>query len=299
MLTVNPFSTKVSKLSNKMISCISCKNKTSTDRCSNRALRGFLLCGKHVRTKTPRLWKDVNKLDSKAVLLQKIWRGFSIREWMKLAGPGVLKRSLCHNEEELITLDDSKSVSPLDYFAFEENKKVYWFDVRSITENSMSTMNPTNPYTREPLSIEVRQRLHKLCIKRWFYNMKVIFNDHMGKSNDEIVENTWIHVCQLIEENGFFGMSPLYFISLNEPQLLIFMMILRQDIVAWAAEHSSLESRRHKYVKWVRHLIAEYYHSYELQRMSHMTARLLINMMNDRTNNYSLSFMIMSALYRV
>ena len=282
-----------------MISCISCKNKTSNDRCTNRALRGFLLCGKHIRSKTPRLWKDVNNLDSRAILLQKIWRGFTIREWMKLAGPGVLKRSLCHNEEELITLDDSKSVSPLDYFAFEENKKVYWFDVRSITENSMSTMTPTNPYTREPLSIETRQRLHKICIKRWFNGMKIIFNEHMGKTNDEIVENTWIHVCQLIEENGFFGMSPLYFVSLNETQLLIFMMLLRQDISAWASEHSSENSRRQRYVGWIRNLIADYYRSLDLQRMSHLTARLLINILNDRANNYPICFMIMSSLHRL
>lgn len=282
-----------------MISCISCKNKTTTDRCTNRALRGFLLCGKHIKTKSPRLWKDANNLDSKAVSIQKVWRGFSIRQWMKLAGPGVLCRKLCHNEEELVTLDDVNSVSPLDYFAFEENKKVYWFDVRSITENGMATMSPINPYTREYLSTETRRRLHKLCIKRCFFNLKTIFSDHMGKNNDEIVENTWIHVCQLIEENGFFGMSHLYFISLNEPQLLIFMMILRQDMVAWASEHSSVESRRHKYVKWIRRLIAEYYQAHELQRISHLTARLLINILNDRQNNYSVCFMIMSALYRL
>jgi hypothetical protein len=218
---------------------------------------------------------------------------------MQLAGPGVLKRSMCHNEEELVTLDDVKSVSPFDYFAFEENKKVYWFDVRSITENGMSTMTPTNPYTREPISIAVRQRLHKLCIKRWFCKMKIIFSDHMGKTNEEIVENTWIHVCQLIEENGFFGMNPLYFISLNEPQLLVFIMLLRQDISAWAAEHSSENSRRHRYVRWLRNLITDYYQSYDLRKMSHLTARLLINMLNDRANNYSLCFMIMSSLYRL
>jgi hypothetical protein len=281
--------------------CTSCKNKTSNERCTNKVIRGFLFCGKHVRNKNPRIWLSVNNLDKKVILIQKIWRGYSIREWIKLAGPGVLKRSLCHNEEELVTLDNVQSVSPLDYFAFEESKKIYWFDIRSINEHCMTTLTPSNPYTREPLSIETRQRLHKLCIKREIYNLKLIFSDHMGKTADEIIENAWIKVCQIIEENGFFGvLTPMYFISLNEPQLLIFMMILRQDIVAWAMEHSmGGESRRYMYVRWIRRLISQYYQTHSLQKMLHLTATLLINILNDRQNNYPICFMVMSALYRL
>jgi hypothetical protein len=46
-----------------------------------------------------------------------------------LAGPCVLNRTKCSNKEELFTFDEAKAVSPLDYFAFEENKQIYWFDV--------------------------------------------------------------------------------------------------------------------------------------------------------------------------
>jgi hypothetical protein len=84
----------------------------------------MILCGKHAKVKNLRLWKDVNNLDDKAVIIQKVWRGHSVRDWLRIAGPGVLNRSVCHNDEELVTMDEKKSVNPFDYFAFEEGGKV-------------------------------------------------------------------------------------------------------------------------------------------------------------------------------
>jgi hypothetical protein len=80
--------------------CASCKNKKSNERCASKPLKGMVLCGKHAKSKNLRLWKNVNGLDDKARLIQKIWRGYSIRHWLKIAGPGVLNRAVCHNNEE-------------------------------------------------------------------------------------------------------------------------------------------------------------------------------------------------------
>ena len=132
------------------------------------------MCGKHAKAKNPRVWAEICRLDKNAVLIQKIWRGYSVRWWLELAGPGVLKRSLCHNEEELVTLDEKTSTHPFDYFGFEENGNVYWFDVRSIAENSNMNIEPLNPYTREPLSMNTRKRLRHLCLRRYrkqLYNL--------------------------------------------------------------------------------------------------------------------------------
>ena len=262
-------------------------------------MKGLILCGKHVKVKHPRLWKDVNNLDHKAIIIQKVWRGYSIREWIKLAGPGVLNRSICHNEEELVTMDDKKSVNPLDYFAFKENDKIYWFDVKSISENGISTVTPTNPYTREPLTIETRQRLRKLCIKRHQRKLENIHDISNRRSVTEIVDNTWIYVCQVIEENGFFGMSHIYFTSLNRTQLLIFNSILRQDLIAWAAEHTDKISRRYRYVFWMKRLIDEHSTEASSLRLIYLTGRVLVTILNDCSDNYPICFIIMSALHRL
>jgi hypothetical protein len=279
--------------------CASCKNKTSTDQCTSKPLKGLILCGKHAKVKNLRLWKDVNSLDDKAILIQKVWRAYSIRHWLKIAGPGVLNRSICHNDEELVTLDEKKSVSPLDYFSFEEGGKVYWFDVRSISESSMLKVEPLNPYTREPLSIETRRRLRQICIKRHRKNLHNMHNISDRRSIDEIILSTWTHVCQIITENGFFDMSPLYFTSLNPTRLIIFNTMIQKDLVAWAAEHGSKLSRRHRYVFWMKRLFGEFSIGVDPKRLIYLTGRVLVTMLNDCSDNYGICFIIMSALHRL
>jgi len=282
-----------------MITCISCKSKVSDERCTNRPLKGLILCGKHVKVKNPRLWKDVNKLDCKAVIIQKVWRGHAIRSWIQLAGPGVLNRSICHNDEELVTLDEKKSVHPFDYFAFEENGKVYWFDVRSLAENSMLKLEPINPYTREALTNDTRKRLRQICIRRHRKKLENIHSTGTKQTVDDIVSSTWIYICQIITENGFYDMSHLYFTSLNRTQLYIFTTMLRQDMIAWAAEHTSTESRRHRYVFWLKRLLDHYSSRVDALRLSFITARVLVTILNDCSEEYPICFMIMSALHRL
>jgi hypothetical protein len=265
----------------------------------SKPLKGMILCGKHAKVKTLRLWKDVNNLDDKAVTIQKIWRGYSIRNWLKIAGPGVLNRSICHNDEELVTMDEKKSVNPFDYFSFEEGGKVYWFDVRSITELCMLKTDPTNPYTREPLTIETRRRLRKICIKRYRNNLNNMHDISHKRSVDEIILSTWTHVCQMIIENGFFDMSPLYFISLNKTRLMIFNMMIQKDLVAWAAEHTSGVSRRLRYVFWMKRLIREFSTEPSDKRLIYLTGRVLVTILNDSSDNYGVCFIIMSALHRL
>jgi hypothetical protein len=279
--------------------CSSCKNQSSFDRCTNKALKGLILCGKHAKVRSPRIWKDLHELDNKAITIQKIWRGHSIRKRLKLAGPGVLNRSVCHNEEELVTLDDKNSVSPMNYFAFEENDKVYWFDIRSLLDNCVSSINPTNPYTRQQISIETRKRLREVTLLRENYKLENTHDTTKQKSRDEIIQDSWINVCQIIVENGFFEMSHLYFTSLNRTQLFIFINILKQDLVAWAAEHSNLASRRYRYIFWIKRLLNEYNKGIDATRLSFLTARILIGILDDSLNNYPVCFMAMSALHRL
>lgn len=284
---------------NNMITCGACRNKTSTERCMNKPLKGLLFCGVHARSKTRHLWYEAELMHDKATLIQKIWRGYSVRNWLKLAGTGVLKRCVCHNEEELVTFDDKNSVSPLDYFSFEEGGKVYWFDVRSILQNSIDKVKPMNPYTREPLSLETRQRLRKIAILRDHRNLKNLHEEVAPKTAENLIRLAWTSVCQIIEENGFPDMSPMYFISLNRSQLYIFISMIQQDIIAWSAEHTTPNSRRKRYIPWTRRLIGEYISGTNVHALSYITAKCLLAMLNDYPEPYSLCFIIMSALHRV
>ena len=279
--------------------CTAVRNKQSFDQCSNKCLRGLIFCGKHARAKNTRLWKDVNKLDEKAILIQKCWRGFAIRQWLTLAGPGVLNRKICHNDEELVTFDERTKVHPLDYFAFEEAGKVYWFDVRSLCEASMNTINPVNPYTRAHLSTDTRQRLRKIGIRRYRRKLPTLHDPLKHLSLEETITTGWIYVCQIIGENGFFDMSPLYFSGMNRTQYFIFITLLLNDFIAWRSEHPNPGSKRGKYIIWMKRLLNEHSSGASQVRLSLLVSKVLITILNDYPEPYPVCFIIVSALHRL
>lgn len=300
LIDVNPFSMKISIFSNSQMStCASCKNLKSNERCTNKPLKGLILCGKHVRVKNLRLWKDINKLDGKAIKIQKLWKGYVIRSWLEFSGPGVLKRSVCHNEDEIVTLDEKYKISPLDYIAFEENSKVFWFDIRSLVEICKRSLRPTNPYTREPLSHDTRQRLRKLCVRRYTRKLPNSHNSQINTSFEERLKCQWLYVCQIMEENGFSDMSPMYFTTLSRLQLFIFISFIHKDLLSWACEHESRQSRRYEYLNIFKKLVKTYGPNINSQRFSLLIGRAITSILNDCPDNYSICFMIMSSLYRL
>ena len=278
--------------------CSGCKNKTSDDQCPNKPLKGLIFCGKHARSKNVRLWKDVNNLDSKAIIIQKIWKGYNLRCWIKLSGPGVLDRKVCHNTEELYSFDDIKTVNPLDYFAFEEDGKVYGFDIRTITESNIFNVNPTNPYNRQLLSVDTRQRMRKICIRRQRRKMANL-RDETPKLLVDIIKCGWVCVCQIIGENGFFDMPPEYFISMNRTQFVIFTTLIRNDILAWAAENKIRDNRKYRYAHWLKRILNEYNAGANSHRLSYLSSKVLTIILNDFPEPYPVCFIIMSAMHRL
>lgn len=162
----------------------------------------------------------------------------------------------------------------------------------------MMKLDPTNPYTRQPLSIDTRQRLRKICIRRNRRHLENLY-DAKSKSPGEVILSAWTYMCQIIIENGFFEMSPLYFTELNRSQLFVFVSILQKDIIAWAGEHKNPQSRRHRYIYWITRLMKEYAKGIDTQNYSYLVGRVLVTILNDYSDNYPICFMIMSALHRL
>jgi len=293
------FQPKVSKY-RIMTLCASCKNKTSFDQCTSLALKGLLFCGKHIKCREKRIWAVLNGNNTKAVIIQKHWRGYFIRQKLRLAGPGVLNRKDCHNTEELVTMDSKTEVHPLDYFAFREADKLYWFDIRSLYQYVRNTSRPINPYTRQPLTLDDRKRLRKLCQIR---KRQSIFNLHaepVYSDFSDLVGKKWLDVSQIIEENGFDDMNHLLFCSLNKTQLYIFINFIHLDLVAYAAEHTTPNTSRKKYVEWMKTLISKFVkYKYASLQASYNVARSLLSILNDSPEPYTLCFIIISSVCRM
>ena len=275
---------------------MSCKSNTNNERCQSSRIKGLTLCGRHVKSKSVRLWHIVNNLDSKVTLISKAWRGYAVRIRLTRAGPGVLKRSLCHNEEELVTMDSKDKYNPFDFFSFQEGDKVWWFDVRSIIACLNSSIIPLNPYTRQPLSLETRQRLRTVYNHRIFNRLRI---SHSPQTHtlEEIVDSNWLKICQVLQENGFEDADPRMFARLSKSDLLIILGFLVVDMRILAEDHPK-SSRRHRYyaiLKRERDLsFAKSYQTVQLQ-----VSNLIVHIMNDMIEVYPFCFLVVSAIYRL
>lgn len=280
-----------------MPSCASCKNKRSDERCTNSSLSGILFCGVHSRTKNPRLWTTVHGIDAKLITIQKLWKGYFLRKRLRLAGSGVLKRSLCNNQDELISLESITTVNPLDYFGFEENGKIYGFDIRTVIDALYRT--GSNPFTRQAFSMESRKRLRELYGIRLRSRLDNYYEHNIPRTPELLVRNRWTQVCQIIEENGFYNIDQNIFSGLNKSQLYIFLNMIHTDMQAWAAEHTPIHSKRFRYLVWTKNALKKFNQVNDLQYYSFTVASLLCILLYDCVDPYNLCFIIMSALYRL
>jgi len=279
------------------MNCASCKNLKSDDRCPARALNGLLFCGRHAKAKQTRLWTQVHNIPEKVVKIQKVWRGYLIRNWIKESGIGCLKRSLCHNEEELVTLESKDRQYPLDYFSFEENGKIWWFDIRSMSQILTDSLHPQNPYTRTPLKLEDRVRLRELCYRRRLFKQEVLHNHSDTKiTRSQYIDRLWMVICQILEENGFSSIHPDMLSSMSVYQHILLLSMFLLELKILACEHKKSGSRRHKYVVWCRRTLNGLYES---DHPEIDVPKLFFAIFRDSTHPFPYCFIFGSVLYKM
>jgi hypothetical protein len=236
-------------LIDKEMICTSYKNKTSTERCSAKALKNLTFCGKHSKVKKPRIWVDTNAINRNIVNIQKLWKGYRIRSYLKLCGPGVLDRTKCHNEEELFEFNEKEKQYPLDYFAFEEADKIYWFDFKSIIQWTLE--NPTNPYTKQTLTSDTMKRLRECMFRRELMGMECFHNQSEYITIGIKFANTWKLICQVLNDQFHTGITPAVFTGLDPVSIWSITSIIRNSMLMYAREHTTVGSRRVYYYVWL------------------------------------------------
>ncbi len=282
-----------------MVSCAACKNKSTNVRCTSSALPGISLCGRHAKVKEPRLWTTVNRIDEKVTLISKVWKGYILRKRLYLAGPGIFYRNICNNQDELMSLEPISSVDIFDYFGFEENGKVYGFDLRTILDSLQRNLIPTNPYTRQPLKLEDRKRLREIYGYRIRNKLETTYENNRVNTPELILTNRWTQICQIAEENGFSDISPNLFMNLNKSQLYILLSMIYNDLKTWAAEHKTPRSRRVLYLCWTHNVLKKYSTSQSAMEYSFFVSSILLSILYNSVEPYNVCFIIMSALYRL
>ena len=279
------------------MSCLACKNKSSVDRCTSKALTNLPYCGRHMRCRKVNQWiTGVPGTLRRLVMLQSCVRGFLARIPIRLAGAGVLKRSLCHNDEEIITMDGKTEVHPHDYFSVEEGGKVYWFDQRTMIQWSQKELDIRNPYTRGILSAQDTSRLRKI----WNYRQKnglQLYHDgqRTPMSVQERRDNRWLRIAQILREFGY-DVHHENFISLDIPQFVIFVNALTEE-TRWKYFEGH-DPKIHRYHMWLKNIRNVVYTYTSTTQLSSDVAALILTIMYEIRDLDDFVFLVCSAYYR-
>ena len=259
------------------------------------------MCGIHMRMKNPRMWNVViPHVNSAATLIQAIWKGYSVRLWIRLAGKGALKRSLCHNEDEMVTGETSKEVSPFNYFSIEEDGKIWWFDQRTMIEWSQKALDITNPFTRTILRTEDATRLRNLMVMRKKRGIPMVHSTDLPVYNDiEARDIRWMRIVQIMNENGLRDViHPENLIAMSPIEIRIFIFSMVEDLQVYMLEKGEPDigsSKRVSYYYWMRSLRNTMHTYLNTIRLSKNLAGTLLVILNDIRNPTELVFFIMKA----
>lgn len=207
-----------------MAQCVAVRRKGSVERCSAKSVTGHSLCGRHVRARKVQTWADAHKhVDIQRI--QACVRGWLFRKRLALGGPGVLCRKDLANTEDLVTCDER--THPLEYFAFTENGKTWWFDFSTIWTWCQKSHQPTNPYTKVALSTDTRKRLRTLWAYRRRNNETLPCESH---TYEERLRGRWNILCQAFEDNGFTDLHPNQFMRMGKGNYAMAFRFLRSDL---------------------------------------------------------------------
>ncbi len=154
-------------------------------------------------------------------------RGWLVRKRIALAGPGAMRRTNLANDEDLITCADAGRVSPLNYFAFEENGKTWWFEFGSLWRWVVRSTEPVNPYTKVPLSSETRRRIREVWASRRRRGESI--PDEPSSVHDRLLYR-WNVLCQLFADHGFVGIHPEMFLHFTKLEYLSLFVLFSRDV---------------------------------------------------------------------
>jgi len=213
--------------------CASVRKRGSRDQCPALAISNSDFCGRHARMKNPVRWVDSIPKDS-VPKLQALVRGWLTRVRIKLAGPGVLRRKDCVNDEEMVTFEDKTRVHPHDYFGWEENGKVWWMSIPSMGQLVRDQLHPVNPYTKVPLSMDVRRRFRKL--RCYCARYKIPTTHTPAQDVPAKIQQYNTAVCQALEENGYEGIHPEEWSAMERLDLYTYVETLTRMLAGWALE---------------------------------------------------------------
>lgn len=275
-----------------MVRCASVRKKGSLDPCDVAALKGHTLCGRHARCRVPVLWAERHATHGRGLeKLQGLIRGWLLRRRLALSGPGVLHRVNLANDEDVFTCESKDRQDPLDYFAFEEAGKTWWFGFASFWHWCSRTHDPVNPYTKVPLSVETRTRLWE----NWGVRLRSrVSLPEEPSTYTERLRYRWNVLSQLFSGFGFEDVHPMHFLDMSRTDYASMFILLKPDLEMLLPATDPTRERLLRICSYT----ARAAHTLQPPQYILQSTYTLLVLLALRRAPYSTAFSILSALLR-
>jgi len=177
-----------------------------------------------------------------SIKIQKFYRGYLIRHYLKLLGPALKTRTMCKNSTDFFTLEELKDIPYSQFFSYQENSNIWGFNILSIYNLFIKNNNKDvyNPYTREIINYNIFNIIKKIVkLSKILDNPTniVLNNDEMSITPKKRNEMKCLELFQIINQLGNYS-DYSWFMNLNRQYLIRFIRELI-DIWEYRAELSN------------------------------------------------------------
>jgi hypothetical protein len=110
---------------------------------------------------------------SGSLSIQKIFRGWLVRKFIKLKGPAFNNHTICNNDNDFVTLEPLNEIDFEYFYSYTDSKNfTYGFNISSLIRIFKTKCSLMNPYNREKLSNSQLNDVITLYRITWLINTK-------------------------------------------------------------------------------------------------------------------------------
>jgi hypothetical protein len=185
-------------------------------------------------------------LSNSAVKLQSLIKGYLLRKYIKFHGPAFIKKSLCTNMLDFLSMDPLEEIPNEQFFSFKDDDGfIYGFDILSLY-NLIYKHNGAikNPFNTKPISSKVIEDFRSLLRLSRVFHIPICteLSDITKEVSDKkCIELRTLTLFQNIDALGNYS-NAQWFLELNRNQLIKF---LRELVDIWSYRAPlTLETKR-------------------------------------------------------
>tara|TARA_B110000285_G_scaffold229010_1_gene292973 strand:+ start:140 stop:1198 length:1059 start_codon:yes stop_codon:yes gene_type:complete len=148
------------------------------------------------------------------IFLKKLQREYNGRKINFLKGDGYKDKNKCNNDMDFFTYDSISDIDDKYFFSYTDTGGFIWFfDIRSF--NKLMEMGQNNPYTREEIPKEVKERAINLSkILNLTDEDELINDEELILTRNQILKQKTIDIFSQMEQFGY-GCNISWFLDLD------------------------------------------------------------------------------------